>query len=112
MTAFQTGMRSILLGLATNVGLDSARPIWTDNPLVEVARLDHPTGGAAILLNYNNEPVQNLQVRIPDVHGWVQSQAQQTALPVSPDQTNPSVGVIQLDLDDIDVLTWGSPSVN
>jgi hypothetical protein len=112
MTAFQTGMRSILLGQATNLGLDSARPIWTDDPLVEVSRLDHATGGAAILLNYNNDPVQNLQVRIPGIRGWVQSQAQQTALLVKPDQTDPTIGVIKLDLDDIDVLTWGSPSLN
>ena len=60
MTAFQTSMRSILLGIATDMGLDSTRPIWTDDPLVEVSRLGHPVGGAAILLNYNNEPAQNL----------------------------------------------------
>src|SRR5262249_7658818 len=71
-TAFQAGMRSILLGFASNSGLDLRRPIWTDDPLVEVSRLDHPVGGAAILLNYNNEPVQNLQVHIPGVYRWVQ----------------------------------------
>jgi hypothetical protein len=108
ITAFQTGMRSILLGFATDLGLDSARPISADNPLVEVSRLDHATGGAAVLLNYNNNPVQSLQVRIPGVHGWIQSQAQQTTLSITPDQIDPTVGVVELDLDDIDVLTWGS----
>jgi hypothetical protein len=113
MTAFQIGMRSILLGLATDLGLDSARPISADNPLVEASRLDRADdGGAAVLLNYNNYPVQNLQVRIPGVHGWVQSQAQQTALSVKPDQTDPTIGVVELQLDDIDVLTWGSPSLS
>lgn len=111
-TAFQTGMRSVLLGFATDLGLDSTRPISADDPLVEVSRLDHATGGAAILLNYNNHPVHNLHVRIPNVHGWVQSQAQQTALLVTSDQTDPTIGVIELDLDDIDVLTWGSPSLH
>jgi hypothetical protein len=112
ITAFQTGMRSILLGFATDLGLDPARPISADNPLVEVSRLDHATGGAAILLNYNNNPVQYLQVRIPGVHGWIQSQAQQTTLSIKPDQTDPTVGVVELDLDDIDVLTWGASSLS
>jgi hypothetical protein len=111
MTTFQTDMRSILLGIATDLGLDAARPITTDNALVEASRLDHPNGGAAILINYNNAPVQNLQVRIPQVHTWIQSQARQAAFPVRPDRTDPSIGVIELDLDDIDVLTWGSPSL-
>jgi hypothetical protein len=110
-TAFQTGLRAILLGLATGLGLDATRPIWASEPLVDVSRLDHPPGGAAILLNYNNEAVMRLKVHLPGVRGWVQSHAQQIAVPVTPDPADPTVGLAELDLLDIDVLTWGAPSL-
>ena len=45
MTTFQIDMRSILLGFARDLGLESSRPIWANDPLVEVSRLDHTAGG-------------------------------------------------------------------
>ena len=65
-----------------------------------------------ILLNYNNEAVQGLKIHLPGVRGWAQSHAQQIAVPVTPDPTNPTVGMAELDLLDIDVITWGTPSLS
>jgi len=103
-TGYQEAVRAILLGLATELGLAAQRPVWTDDPLVEVSRVNHPTGGAVVLLNYHNEPVNNLKLTIPGVSNWITSQAQQATLPVTSQDGN---GVVTLNLVDMDILTWG-----
>jgi len=111
-TFYQASVRSILLSVASELGLDPQRPVWTSEPLVEVARVNHAGGGAVVLLNYKNQPVSNLRVTIPGVSGWVTSRAQRVNLPVTPAGVGfVTAGTVELDLKDMDILTWGLPSL-
>jgi hypothetical protein len=105
---YQTPAGLFVRDLAVYLALGQKRPAWTTNELVEAHRIDHPEGGAVILINFNDARVSRLRVAIPNGGSRITSHAK--GLVLEPRYDVHGNAIVELDVDAGDILTWDSGS--
>jgi hypothetical protein len=108
---YQTGyhkyVRQLILEPLRFAGLDNSRPVWTDDPLVELARLRRQGGGESlIVLNFNNQGKAALELFIPGNVDCVYSVVQGRTYSVGRQFNGTPGGVVTIPLGSYDVLAW------
>ena len=78
-TRYQESVRAALLELPESQW-GGKRPVWTNNPYVEAHRVEQGDEFAIILLNYNNTPVEELEITIPGFTGQLYSTATESPI--------------------------------
>lgn len=54
---FADGLRAVMTSIPATLGLDDARPVWSDDPRLSLQAVDGPSGPAVVVVAWTNEHV-------------------------------------------------------